>query len=168
MKNFEAVNLYNFLITEEGSQLKWDFASTRKLRKITEQLTSLYADIHRLELEKSAEVPLLTEFSEELLTQIDDYLLKDAENEIQFNERGEPLILKDKLEEVKKARESLAQDERYKEAVQLKDQQEQEWLDVLNADIDFELTLLPRDAVDSDLKLSNGNWDMLEMILERE
>lgn len=166
MKNFEAINLYKFLTMGEGSQAKWDFASTRKLRKILEPLAGLFEDMKTLELEKSTENPLFTEFSEALLKKLSPFFLKDQKGEIQYDLNGNPLIQEDKMEAAQEERKKLAEDPKFKEAIEQKDKKEEEWLAIMRSDIDFDFEPLPKDSVDPNLKLSNVNWDMLEMILE--
>ena len=166
MKNIDAVQLYLFLMSD-GSSLKMNFKTRLAMKKNISILEPFYRRLVEVEAEKNSLVPELKDFEAELILAGSDCLEKDKEGKISY--QGDRLkVLPGKMEEIQSIRLKLLEDHpEWNSAVIEKEEKEREWADLLNSDIDFELTKFNVSGFE-DLKLDNKAWSLLELLLEEE
>jgi hypothetical protein len=163
MKNFEALLLYKFLVTS-NVQLKMDFKTRLVMKKNLSVLKEFNSHLAEIEGEKNSLSPELKEFEKVFVETGGHCLEKDESGEVRYI-NGTFRVIPGKMDEIQKIRTDLLEgNEVWKKEVEMKEAKEKEWFELLNTDIDFELTKVSINGFE-ELKLDNNEWGLLEFIL---
>jgi len=166
MKNREAIRLYQFLAGPVGANLKMKYKTRLVHKKNLKALGEFYQNIAEMEADKNLKTPIIEEFEKDILERGAHLFERNSEGEIIYT-NGDPNVLPGLLPEALALRSEMAQSEKYKETIDKREAVEQEWKDLLEDDIDFEIIKTSIEGFEES-DLTSFEWSVFELILEEE